>query len=94
MITHGTKIEVLSGNSNRPLAEAVAKELNLPLSAAEVGKFSDGEISITLPQTVRGKDVFIIQSTSYPVNDKRVGLVIMVDACERAAAGRRAAVRP
>ena len=63
MITHGNKIEVLAGNSNRPLAEAVAKELGLSLSTAEVGKFSDGEISITLPQTVRGRDVFIIQST-------------------------------
>ena len=94
MITHGTKIEVLSGNSNRPLAEAVAKELNLPLSAAEVGKFSDGEISITLPQTVRGKDVFIIQSTSYPVNDNLMELLIMIDACKRASAGRITAVMP
>lgn len=94
MITHGTKIEVLSGNSNRPLAEAVAKELNLPLSDAEVGKFSDGEISITLPQTVRGKDVFIIQSTSYPVNDNLMELLIMIDACKRASAGRITAVIP
>ena len=94
MITHGTKIEVLSGTSNRPLAEAVAKELNLPLSAAEVGKFSDGEISITLPQTVRGKDVFIIQSTSYPVNDNLMELLIMIDACKRASAGRITAVMP
>ena len=94
MITHGTKIEVLSGNSNRPLAEAVAKELNLPLSDAEVGKFSDGEISITLPQTVRGKDVFIIQSTSYPVNDNLRELLIMIDACKRASAGRITAVMP
>ena len=94
MITHGTKIEVLSGNSNRPLAEAVAKELNLPLSAAEVGKFSDGEISITLPQTVRGKDVFIIQSTSYPVNDNLMELLIMIDARKRASAGRITAVMP
>lgn len=94
MITHGTKIEVLSGNSNRPLAEAVAKELNIPLSTAEVGKFSDGEISITLPQTVRGKDIFIIQSTSYPVNDNLMELLIMIDACKRASAGRITAVMP
>ena len=94
MITHGTKIEVLSGNSNRPLAEAVAKELNLPLSDAEVGKFSDGEISITLPQTVRRKDVFIIHSTSYPVNDNLMELLIMIDACKRASAGRITAVMP
>lgn len=94
MITHGTNIEVITGNSNRPLAEAVAKELNLPLSAAEVGKFSDGEISITLPQTVRGKDVFIIQSTSNPVNDNLMELLILIDACKRASAGRITAVMP
>ncbi len=94
MITHGTQIEVLAGNSNRPLAEAVAAELKLPLSNAEVGKFSDGEISITLPQTVRGRDVFIIQSTSIPVNDNLMELLIMIDACKRASAGRITAVMP
>ena len=94
MITHGNKIEVLAGNSNRPLAEAVAKELGLSLSTAEVGKFSDGEISITLPQTVRGRDVFIIQSTSIPVNDNLMELLIMIDACKRASAGRITAVMP
>ena len=94
MITHGNKIEVLAGNSNRPLAEAVATELGLPLSSAEVGKFSDGEISITLPQTVRGRDVFIIQSTSMPVNDNLMELLIMIDACKRASAGRITAVIP
>ncbi len=94
MITHGTQIELLAGNSNRPLAEAVAAELKLPLSNAEVGKFSDGEISITLPQTVRGRDVFIIQSTSIPVNDNLMELLIMIDACKRASAGRITAVMP
>ncbi len=94
MITHGTQIEILAGNSNRPLAEAVAAELKLPLSNAEVGKFSDGEISITLPQTVRGRDVFIIQSTSIPVNDNLMELLIMIDACKRASAGRITAVMP
>ena len=94
MITHGNKIEVISGNSNRPLAEAVALELGIPLSEAEVGKFSDGEISITLPQTVRGRDVFIIQSTSIPVNDNLMELLIMIDACKRASAGRITAVMP
>jgi ribose-phosphate pyrophosphokinase len=94
MITHGNKIEIISGNSNKPLAEAIAKELNLPLSQAEVGKFSDGEISITLPQTVRGRDVFIIQSTSIPVNDNLMELLIMIDACRRASAGRITAVMP
>ncbi len=94
MITHGNKIEVIAGNSNRPLAEAVAAELKIPLSEAEVGKFSDGEISITLPQTVRGRDVFIIQSTSIPVNDNLMELLIMIDACKRASAGRITAVMP
>ncbi len=94
MITHGNSIEILAGNSNRPLAEAVAAELKLPLSNAEVGKFSDGEISVTLPQTVRGKDVFIIQSTGIPVNDNLMELLIMIDACKRASAGRVTAVMP
>ena len=94
MITHGNTIEILCGNSNKPLAEAIAKELNLTVSNAEVGKFSDGEISITLPRTVRGKDVFIIQSTSAPVNDNLMELLIMIDACKRASAGRITAVMP
>lgn len=94
MITHGNSIELLAGNSNKPLAEEIAKELNLSLSNAEVGKFSDGEISITLPRTVRGKDVFIIQSTSAPVNDNLMELLIMIDACKRASAGRITAVMP
>lgn len=94
MITHGNQIDVISGNSNRPLAEAVAKELGIELSEAEVGKFSDGEISITLPHTVRGHDVFIIQSTSSPVNDNLMELLILIDACKRASAGRITAVIP
>ena len=94
MIAHGNSIEILAGNSNRALAEAVAAELKLPLSNAEVGKFSDGEIAITLPQTVRGRDVFIIQSTSIPVNDNLMELLIMIDACKRASAGRVTAVMP
>ena len=94
MITHGNTIEILTGNSNRKLAQAVADQLKIPLSDAEVGKFSDGEISITLPQTVRGKDVFIIQSTSAPVNDNLLELLIMIDACKRASAGRITAVIP
>lgn len=94
MITHGNTIELLAGNSNMPLAQAIAKELKMELTDAEVGKFSDGEISITLPQTVRGRDVFIIQSTSDPVNDNLMELLIMIDACKRASAGRITAVMP
>ena len=94
MIAHGNTIELICGNSNKPLAEAIAKQLNGSLSPAEVGKFSDGEISINLPRTVRGKDVFIIQSTSCPVNDNLMELLIMIDACRRASAGRITAVMP
>ena len=94
MITHGNTIEILCGNSNKPLAEAVASALKIPVSTAEVGRFSDGEISITLPQSVRGKDIFIIQSTSSPVNDNFMELLIMIDACKRASAGRITAVMP
>ncbi len=94
MITHGNSIELIAGNSNRPLAEEIAKILGVSVSPAEVGKFSDGEISITLPKTVRGKDVFIVQSTSQPVNDNLMELLIMIDACKRASAGRITAVMP
>lgn len=94
MITHGNVIELLAGNSNAPLAKKISEELGIPLSAAEVGKFSDGEISLTLPDTVRGKDIFIIQSTSAPVNDNLMELMIMIDACKRASAGRITAVVP
>ncbi len=94
MITHGNTIELLAGNSHKPLAEEIAKELGVTVSSAEVGKFSDGEISITLPNTVRGKDVFIVQSTSSPVNDNLMELLIMIDACKRASAGRITAVMP
>ncbi len=94
MITHGNEIELLAGNSNNPLAKMISEELGIPLTQAEVGKFSDGEISITLPNTVRGRDVFIIQSTSAPVNDNLMELMIMIDACKRASAGRITAVVP
>lgn len=94
MITHGNTIEIMSCNSNRPLAEAIAKELGHELVGVEVGKFSDGEISVALPTTVRGKDVFIVQSTSSPVNDNLMELLIMIDACKRASAGRITAVMP
>ena len=94
MITHGNEIELFTGNSNKPLAEAIAKELKIPLSNIEVGTFSDGEISVHLCETVRGKDVFLIQSTSAPVNDNLMELLIMIDAARRASAGRITAVIP
>ena len=94
MITHGTEIKLFSGNSNRPLAEAIAKELDMGLSVVECGTFSDGEISVHLGETVRGRDVFIIQSTSQPVNDNLMELLVMIDAAKRASAGRITAVMP
>ena len=90
MITHGNEIELFSGNSNKPLAEAIAKELKIGLSGLEVGTFSDGEISVHLCETVRGKDVFLIQSTSAPVNNNLMELLIMIDAARRASASRGA----
>ena len=94
MITHGNEIKLFAGNSNRPLAEAIAKKLNTALGEVEVGKFSDGETSVHLGETVRGRDLFIIQSTSYPVNDNLMELLIMIDAAKRASAGRVTAVVP
>lgn len=94
MITHGTEIKLFAGNSNRALAEAIAKELKLPLSNVEVGHFSDGETSVHLGETVRGRDVFIIQSTCSPVNENLMELLIMIDAARRASAGRITAVVP
>ncbi len=94
MIAHGNEIELFAGNSNKPLAEAIAKELKTSLSGIEVGTFSDGEISVHLSETVRGKDVFLIQSTSAPVNNNLMELLIMIDAARRASAGRITAVVP
>lgn len=94
MITHGTEIKLFAGNSNRPFAEAIAKELDMQLSNIEVGRFSDGEINVHLGETVRGKDVFLIQSTSQPVNDNLMELLVMIDAAKRASAGRITAVIP
>lgn len=94
MITHSTEIKLFSGNSNKPLAEAIAKELNKPLSDIEVGHFSDGETSVHISETVRGRDVFIIQSTSYPVNENLMELLVCIDALRRASAGRITAVIP
>ncbi len=94
MITHGTEIKVFSGNSNRPLAEAICKQLGIELSSIDVGHFSDGETTVHINETVRGKDVFIIQSTSYPVNENLMELLVMIDAFRRASAGRITAVIP
>ena len=87
MITHGNEIKLFAGNSNRPLAEAIARKLNTSLGEVEVSKFSDGETAVHICETVRGRDLFIIQSTSAPVNDNLMELLIMIDAAKRASAG-------
>ena len=94
MITHGNEIKLFSGNSNKELAKAIAKKLNTELGEIEVCTFSDGEINVHLAETVRGRDLFIIQSTCDPVNDNLMELLIMIDAAKRASAGRITAVIP
>ena len=94
MINHGSEIKIFSGNSNRPLAEAIAKRLNTTLGEMELTHFSDGEIYVRYEESIRGKDVFIIQSTSAPVNVNLMELLIMIDAAKRASAGRITAVIP
>ena len=85
------KVAVVTGAGGvlcSDFAKAIVKKLGLPLGDSEVGKFSDGEISVNIYETVRGSDVFVIQSTCNPVNDNLMELLIMIDACRRASAGR------
>ncbi len=86
--------KVFSGNSNIPLAQRICDYLKRPLSKAEVGRFSDGEIQVEIGENVRGQDAFIIQSTCPPVNDHLVELLIMCDALKRASAASINAVIP
>ena len=94
MIPHGTKIKLFAGNSNPVLAKRIADALGLTLSDCVCKKFADAEISVSFNETVRGCDVFLIQSTCCPVNDNFMELLIMIDACRRASAGRITAVMP
>lgn len=94
MISHGKKIKIFTGNSHPELAKEIADLLGLPLGNAKVSTFSDGEISVDINETVRGVDVFIVQSTSSPVNNNLMELLIMIDALRRASAGRITAVIP
>ncbi len=94
MINHGNEIKIFSGNSNKPLAEKIAKQLNTTLGNLEVTHFSDGEIYCRFDESIRGKDVFLVQSTNYPVNANLMELLIMIDAARRASAGRITAVMP
>lgn len=94
MINHGNEIKIFAGNSNRPLAEAIAAKLNTKLGNMELKHFSDGEIYVRFEETIRGMDVFFVQSTSSPVNNNLMELLIMIDAAKRASAGRITAVIP
>ena len=94
MIAHGKDIKIFCGRSNRPLAQAICNHLGTSLGNAEMGSFSDGENYVSIYETVRGSDVFVIQSTCSPVNDHLMEMLIMIDALKRASAGRITAVMP
>ncbi|MGI4941257.1 MAG: ribose-phosphate pyrophosphokinase [Janthinobacterium lividum] len=87
-------MKIIACNSNRPLAEAVAAALHLPLAKASIRRFADKEIFVEIQENVRGEDVFVIQSTSYPANDHLMELLITLDALRRASARRVTAVIP
>ena len=84
---HRGELKLLTGNANVKLAKSVAKNLGVELVESEVETFKDGEISIKINESIRGKDVFIVQPTSAPTNDNIMELLIMIDACRRASAG-------
>ena len=94
MISHGKDIKIFTGNANPKLATEICKIIGTKLGESEVKSFADGEASVSLYETVRGSDVFLVQSTCKPVNDSLMELLIMVDACRRASAGRITAVMP
>jgi ribose-phosphate pyrophosphokinase len=87
-------MKIVCGNSNRPLAEAIAAYLHLPLAKCVVRRFADMEVFVEIQENVRGEDVFIIQSTSFPANDNLMELLIIIDALRRASARRITAVMP
>jgi ribose-phosphate pyrophosphokinase len=89
-----SSIKIIAGNASRPLAEAIASYLELPLASCMVRRFADMEIFVELQENVRGEDVFIVQSTSFPANDHLMELLIMIDAARRSSARRITAVIP
>ena len=91
---HGKDIKIFTCNSNIAVAKQMASCMGLPLGKAEVTHFSDGEIAVSINESVRGSDVFIVQSTCAPVNTNLMELLIMIDAMKRASAGRITAVIP
>ena len=93
IVTNG-ELMVFTGNANPRLAEEVARHLNIRLGRAKVGRFSDGEVAVEILENVRGKDVFILQSTCQPTNDTLMEVMVMADALRRASAGRITAAVP
>ncbi|MDD5932012.1 MAG: ribose-phosphate pyrophosphokinase [Oscillospiraceae bacterium] len=94
MFSHGKDIKIFTGNANPKLAEDICKEIGTQLGNAEVKSFADGEVSVSIYETVRGSDVFVVQSTCKPVNDNLMELLVVIDALRRASAGRITAVVP
>ena len=94
MIAHGKEIKVFTGNANPELAKDICSQLYIKLGDSNVGQFADGECSVSVYEPVRGKDVFIVNSTCNHVNDNLMELLIMIDAMRRASAGRITAVIP
>jgi ribose-phosphate pyrophosphokinase len=93
-VSDSESLALFAGNANPGLAQEIARHLATPLGRASVGRFSDGEVNVELMENVRGRDVFIIQPTCPPANDNLMELLLMVDACRRASAGRITAVIP
>ncbi|MBI3672546.1 MAG: ribose-phosphate pyrophosphokinase [Rhizobiales bacterium] len=87
-------MKIVSGNSNRPLAEAICSYLNMPMTKAVVKRFNDMEVFVEIQENVRGQDMFVVQSTSFPANDHLMELLIIIDALKRASAKRITAVIP
>src|SRR5213080_1091731 len=87
-------MKLMTGNSNLPLAQAIAQYLEIPITEASVRRFADEEIFVEILENVRGEDVFVVQSTSYPANDNLMELLICIDALRRASAKRITAVLP
>ena len=92
MQAHNPDFMVFTGTANTALAESIVQHLGTTLGAAAVGRFSDGEVNVEIKQTVRARDVFVVQSTCAPTNDNLMELLIMVDALKRASAERISAL--
>ena len=87
-------MKLVAGNSNPRLAEAIAQSLDVPLTKAQLKRFADNEAWVTIEENVRGEDVFVLQSTSFPANDNLMELLVCIDALKRASAKRITAVTP